>query len=133
MKYDDFLKKDKKEKKRHPPRHFESNIQKQIIMWFRLCYPHYIIAAVPNGGYRNAIEAKHMKGEGVLAGFSDLIIIVSKNILFVEIKTLKGVQSVRQKEFQAKLSNLGFEYKICHSLNEFIFTIEDFIKRKCTV
>ena len=54
-----------------------------MVSWFRLQYPHYIIAAIPNGGQRSALEAKIMKGEGVLAGFSDLIIIAKENVLFV--------------------------------------------------
>lgn len=130
MKYDELLKQQKKIKPRHPPRHLESQAQQQMVQWFRLEYPTYIIAAIPNGGRRNAIEAKIMKGEGILAGFSDLIIIADKNVLFVEVKTAKGKQTEKQIQFQEKVQELGFQYSICRSLSEFIMTVEKWLKKR---
>lgn len=120
MKYDEFVKMCKGSARRHPPRHIESEIQKSIVVWFRAHYPRYIIAAIPNGGYRNAREAAIMKSEGVLAGFSDLIVIAQGKILFVEIKTAKGKQSERQKYFQKSVEALGFPYAVCRSLADFV-------------
>lgn len=133
MKYDEFLKKESQKKDRSKPRHIESQIQIQMVKWFRLQYPHYIIAAIPNGGQRSALEAKIMKGEGVLAGFSDLIIIARENVLFVEVKTKRGYQSDLQAKFQSDVERLGFQYSICRSLDEFILTIEKWIKDKFSV
>lgn len=130
MKYDEFLKKEFARKPRATPRHEESHIQIQMVNWFRLQYPSYIIAAIPNGGRRNAIEAKIMKGEGVLAGFSDLIIIARENVLFIEVKTKDGYQSDLQAKFQSDVERLGFQYSICRSLDEFILTIEKWLKDK---
>ena len=130
MKYDEFLKQQKKTKVRHPPRHQESQIQRNIVQWFRMEYPTYMIAAVPNGGYRTTAEARIMKSEGVLAGFSDLIIIADKNILFVEVKTSKGRQSDTQKEFQKNVERLGFQYRICRSLSDFILIVEKWLKER---
>ena len=110
MKYDELLKKESQKKVRSKPRHIESQIQIQMVKWFRLQYPRYIIAAIPNGGQRSAIEAKIMKGEGVLAGFSDLIIIAKGNVLFVEVKTKSGYQSDLQAKFQSDVERLGFQY-----------------------
>lgn len=128
MKYDDFLKANKQSMNHRKPRHIESNIQQQMVEWFKLQYPRFVIAAIPNGGYRNAIEAAIMKREGVLAGFSDLIIIADKNVLFVEAKTKTGRQSALQKEFQKKVSLLGFQYSICRSLSDFVLTVEKWLK-----
>lgn len=133
MKYDEFLKKESARKPRATPRHEESHIQIQMVNWFRLQYPSYIIAAIPNGGRRNAIEAKIMKGEGVLAGFSDLIVVVFNSILFVEVKTEKGKQSVLQKKFQSDIERLGFQYSVCRSLQDFQLTIERWLKAKFSV
>ena len=133
MKYDEFLKKESQKKSRSKPRHIESQIQIQMVKWFRLQYPRYIIAAIPNGGQRSALEAKIMKGEGVLAGFSDLIIIARENVLFIEVKTKDGIQSDLQAKFQSDVERLGFQYSICRSLDEFIFTIEKWIKDKSSV
>lgn len=130
MKYDKFLKKESQKKSRSKPRHIESQIQIQMVKWFRLQYPRYIIAAIPNGGQRSALEAKIMKGEGVLAGFSDLIIIVRENVLFIEVKTNDGIQSDLQAKFQSDVERLGFQYSICRSLDEFILTIEKWLKDK---
>lgn len=133
MKYDEFLEQENKKKTKRKPQHKESRIQKQMIEWFHLQYPNLVIAAVPNGGRRNALEAKIMKGEGVLAGFSDLIIIAPKNVLFVEVKTEDGRQSEKQAVFQKNVEKLGFQYSICRSLEEFILTIEKWLKDKFSV
>ena len=130
MKYDEFLKKESQKKVRSKPRHIESHIQIQMVKWFRLQYPYYIIAAIPNGGQRSALEAKIMKGEGVLAGFSDLIVIAKGNVLFVEVKTKDGKQSDFQMKFQSDVERLGFQYSICRSLEDFIMTVEKWIKDK---
>ena len=133
MKYDEFLKKESKKKSRSKPRHIESHIQIQMVKWFRLQYPRYIIAAIPNGGQRSALEAKIMKGEGVLAGFSDLIVIAKGNVLCVEVKTKDGKQSDLQIKFQSDVERLGFQYSICRSLEDFIMTVEKWIKDKFSV
>ena len=133
MKYDEFLKKESTRKSRATPRHEESHIQIQMVNWFRLQYPSYIIAAIPNGGRRNAVEAKIMKGEGVLAGFSDLIVVAFNSILFVEVKTEKGKQSALQKKFQSDIERLGFQYSVCRSLQDFQLTIERWLKAKFSV
>ena len=79
------------------------------------------------------MEAKIMKGEGVLAGFSDLIITARENVRFVEGKTKRGYQSDLQAKFQSDVERLGFQYSICRSLDEFILTIEKWIKDKFSV
>lgn len=112
------------------PQHMESKIQQAMVMWFRLQYPRYIIAAVPNGGRRNAREAKIMKGEGVLAGFSDLIIVADRSVLFVEVKTKEGRQSEPQRKFQADVERLGFQYFVCRSLQDFQLTVEKWLRYK---
>lgn len=129
MKYDELLKlQAKTSHQRQPPRHIESQIQRQMVQWFRLQYPQYIIAAIPNGGYRNSLEAKIMKAEGVLAGFSDLIIVAHKKILFVEVKTKQGCQSKLQEKFQADVERLGYQYSLCRSLPDFCLTVNNWLK-----
>lgn len=127
MKFDDFLKRSQLTKRK--PRHIESEIQQSVVQWFRMKYPNYIIAAVPNGGFRNAREAAIMQREGVLAGFADLIIISKQNILFLELKTPIGVLSKRQKEFQQKVNNLGFQYVVCRSFDQAVMVIVSWIKK----
>lgn len=74
-----------------------------------------------------------MKGEGVLAGFSDLIVIAQGNVLFIEVKTKDGKQSDLQIKFQSNVERLGFQYSICRSLEDFIMTVEKWVKSKFSV
>ena len=131
MKFDDFLKRSQLTKRK--PRHIESEIQQSVVQWFRMKYPNYIIAAVPNGGFRNAREAAIMQREGVFAGFADLIIIAKQNILFLELKTPIGVLSKKQKEFQKKVNNLGFQYVVCRSFDQAVMVIVSWIKKATQV
>lgn len=103
----------------------EDQIQQQIFTWYNNNYclknqnPRHIIFSVPNGGSRNILEAKKMKLTGTLAGVSDLIIIQPNKTIFIEVKTEKGIQSDVQKDFQSRVDNLGFEYLIVRSLEDF--------------
>lgn len=115
-------------KQHSKPRHIESNIQQTVVQWFRLQYPQYVIAAIPNGGFRNAREAAIMQREGVLAGFSDLIIMAEHNVLLLEMKTPDGRQSEKQKAFQNKVCKLGFQYIICRSFEQSVLAIERWLK-----
>lgn len=133
MKYDEFVKKANESRSRRKPRHIESSIQTTCVSWFRLQYPNYLCFSIPNGGSRNRIEAAHLKREGAMAGVSDLIVITPNAVLFVEMKTAKGKQSEYQKEFEKRVTALGFEYKVCRSLQDFILTVEHFIKDKYSV
>ncbi len=118
--------------KKHP-RHLESQIQQAAVTWFRLQYPGMLIAAVPNGGFRNAREAAIMRKEGVLAGFSDLVVIGEQNVLFVEMKTPKGRLSPLQSLFKRRVESLGFEYLVCHSLEEFVQSIRRWVKETSAI
>lgn len=120
-----------KEKQSHrQPRHIESKIQQGMVQWFRAQYPRYICAAVPNGGYRTPREAAIMRSEGVLAGFSDLIIIAQGNALFVEVKTAQGKQSPKQKVFQDAVERLGFQYSVCRSVDDFRMVVARWLRDK---
>lgn len=132
MKYDELLKlKSCAIRHKHVMHHPESCLQQQMVRWFRMQYPQYLIAAIPNGGYRSTQEARIMKLEGVLAGFSDLIIIAPGNILFIEVKTKSGRQSEHQKNFQTNVQRLGYHYFLCRSLIEFCATVKKWLNTPC--
>ena len=65
------------------------------------------------------------KSTGLKAGVSDLIVLFPKKVLFIEVKTENGVQSEKQKEFENILINLGFEYHLVRSLDQFKKIIND--------
>jgi hypothetical protein len=103
----------------------EDRLQAKIVTWFNNTYclkhhnPRYLIFSVPNGGNRNKKEAMLFKATGLLSGVSDLIVVMPNKVLFVELKTESGTQSASQIEFQLRVSELGFNYYIVRSLDEF--------------
>lgn len=99
--------------------HKESNIQIACVKWFRLQYPKYLCFSVPNGGIRTYKNARILNKEGLLAGVSDLIVIIENNVIFIEIKTDTGIQQQTQKSFQKNVEFLGFKYYICRSFEDF--------------
>ncbi len=103
----------------------EDKIQQEIVTWFtnNYCLKHHnprsIIFSIPNGGFRNKIEAMKLKATGILAGASDLIIVHKNKIYFIELKDDKGSQQQNQKEFEKRVNDQGFDYFIFRSLAEF--------------
>lgn len=123
---------EKKRKCEHP----ESELQKSCVRWFRLQYPfpRYLIFAIPNGGYRNRLEAKIMVGEGMQAGCPDLQIPVPNahyHGLFIEMKNgKKGVVSEHQKEIMAYLTKQGYKCAVCRDFDSFKATVDEYMKDK---
>ena len=104
----------------------ESKLQQEIFNFYQNNYclkfhnPRGMIFSIPNGGTRNKLEAITMKATGLLAGASDLIVILPNGKLsFIELKTDTGKQSDKQIDFENRVNALGFEYKIIRSLEEF--------------
>lgn len=106
--------------------HKESTIQRSCVQWFRIQYPELslLLFAVPNGGGRSKIEAAIMKGEGVVSGVADLLLLVpnvSYHGLCIEMKTESKTskQSPNQKTWAAAVKDNGYEYRVARSLDEF--------------
>ena len=117
---------------RRHPKHSESELQRACVKWFRLQYRQLsgVFFCVPNGGFRNAVEGAIMKGEGVLSGVSDLILLVANsrfNGLCIEMKTAKGTQSDTQKIFMRNVEEQGYKYAICRSFTDFQNTINQYL------
>lgn len=113
----------------------EHNIQVACVRWFAYQYPELrgLLFAVPNGGRRDAVTGAKMKAEGVVAGVSDLILLVPSNghgALCVEMKTAKGRQSDEQKRWQQAVERMGYRYVVCRSLDEFVKDIKDYLKHE---
>ena len=111
----------------------ESNIQKDCVFWFRLQYPKLakLLFAVPNGGFRNKATAARMKAEGIVAGVSDLILLIptqSFHALCIEMKTDIGRQSELQRQWQTEVEKQGYKYVICRDLTDFQVEIKNYLK-----
>lgn len=108
----------------------ESKIQQEIVIEVnnKFCLksnnPRWIIFAVPNGGKRDAREAKSLKNTGILPGASDLILQTHKETIYIEVKTYKGFQSQEQKDFQKRVEDLGFKYWLVRSVEDVLDKIK---------
>lgn len=114
-------------------KHIESNTQIACVKWFRLAYPQYayMLFSVPNGGKRERTESKIMKAEGIVAGVSDLILLLPRRgfgALCIEMKRRTGVQSLEQKVWQEECEKHGNKYIIAHSFDEFKEKVEDYLQ-----
>jgi hypothetical protein len=103
----------------------EEKLQQEIVVWFtnNFCLkfhnPKCKIFSIPNGGYRNTAEAINLKRTGLIAGVSDLIVLIPNRCIFIEVKTEIGKQSTKQNEFQKHVQNLGFEYYLVRNIDQF--------------
>lgn len=120
---------------RNKPRHEEHNLQVACVNWFRYQYPIVgkMLIAVGNGGKRDAITGAMLKAEGVLAGVSDLILLIPNNRyhgLLIEMKTKTGRQSAAQKDWQQEVEKLNYyKYVVVRSLEEFMNIINDYLEQ----
>lgn len=110
----------------------ESQIQKDCVKWFREKYPTIepLFFAVSNGGARNAWTAKIMKDEGVRKGVADLILLLPRSgyaFLCIEMKKPGGEQSESQIVFQRLVEKVKGKYVVCHSMEEFVKAIREYI------
>jgi hypothetical protein len=110
----------------------EDQLQNQIYVYFNNTYclknhnPRGLIFSIPNGSSRDIREAVKLKATGLTKGASDLIVIAPNGkLMFIELKTDKGVQSEYQKEFEKRVTALGYEYHLIRSLEEFKMLIEN--------
>lgn len=93
-------------------KYLESNFQIGIVRFLR--QQGFYVFAVPNGQRLNLRRAILAKQEGLLAGASDLVIVLQGRVVFAEIKNPngKGCQSAAQKEFENEVTVRGHEYVV---------------------
>lgn len=110
----------------------EHHLQAQSVAWFAWQHPRHagLLFAIPNGGQRNKATAGRLKAEGVLPGVADLFLSLSrqgKHGLYIEMKTAKGAQRTSQREFQQRVTDVGYAYVIARSLEDFQAHIEAYL------
>lgn len=111
----------------------EHKLQCACVRWFAYQHPELkgTLFAVPNGGQRNAITAAKLKAEGVVAGVADLLLLIPNRHfhgLCIEMKTERGRQSDRQREWQALITQKGYQYQVVRNFEEFTNLIEDYLQ-----
>lgn len=116
---------------RKRPSDEEHRIQTACVRWFNLTHKNLrgLLFAVPNGGRRDATTAAKLKAEGVVAGVSDLILLVpnkTHSVLLIEMKTPTGRQSESQKRWQCSLHHT-YKYILCRSLDDFMREVNNYL------
>jgi len=99
----------------------ESKIQQEIFMYYHNNFTikgKGIIFSVPNES-KSKEEIRKKMATGMMPGVSDMIVVETDRVIFVEVKTDKGYQSQKQKDFQKTIENLGYKYILVRSLDEF--------------
>jgi hypothetical protein len=104
-------------------KHAEHEQQVLLIEWFRAQYPllRGCLWAIPNGGVRNIGTAIKLKREGVIAGVSDLFLMVAKgghHGLFIEMKSKAGKPQQNQLEFIKLAQLMGYAAVVCFGFSE---------------
>ena len=88
-----------------------------------------LMFAIPNGGSRHPIEAKHLKEQGVKAGVPDIFLPMPRGEyhgMFIEMKRLKGGRlSPEQTQWLHDLSEQGYAATVCKGWE----VAAEFIKR----
>lgn len=112
--------------------HPESKLQIACKTWFNLQYPKLkrLLFAIPNGGARGKIEASIMKGEGVEAGVSDMMLAVPRHGwagAFIENKVGKNRPTELQLSWQSEAAAQGYATTVIYSLDEFISFVENYL------
>lgn len=112
----------------------EHQEQKALIQWFRMQYPRYrkYLWAIPNGGARHIRTAMTLKEEGVLAGVSDLFLMVPKGVhhgMFIEMKAKGGRVSDTQKEFIDAATLVGYAAVVCYGFDEAKKEVENYLRK----
>lgn len=115
----------------------EAQHQKLIFDWslsVRKDYPELaLLFHIPNGGRRDAIEARHLKQQGVKRGVPDICLAVPRggyHALYIELKTEKGRVSKEQKWWLERLNQAGNLAVVCHGWREATCTIERYLKQR---
>ncbi|HBI92754.1 MAG TPA: VRR-NUC domain-containing protein [Terrisporobacter glycolicus] len=115
----------------------EAQEQAVVISWCKMqenVYPAVKnIYAIPNGGYRNKIEAKNLKLQGVKSGVPDLHLAYPNSFyhgLYIEMKWGKNKPTENQEDWIKRLSAVGYKCEICWSSEEAIEVIKQYLNIK---
>jgi hypothetical protein len=118
--------------KKIPPERVE---QRNFVKWIKQKYTLDVqfieIAHIPNGGYRNKMEAAALKADGVNAGAPDLFIPISDGkTVWIEMKRIEDYSiSKSQKKWKNILTLLSHYYILAEGCEDAIKQVEELFDR----
>lgn len=112
----------------------EHEEQVALVEWFRLQHRRHEgnLFAIPNGGQRHKATAAKLKAEGVLAGVSDLMLMVRTPLysgLFIEMKRRNGKATEAQLEFIKRAIEQGFKAEVAKGFDQAKAIIEEYLNQ----
>lgn len=116
---------------RRRPKHPERRIQDQILTMLR--YRRIFAFHIPNHGLLSRRTGRYNKvGQFHVAGVPDLAVVLpAGRMLWIEVKSQVGRQSLEQKDVERRLQDLGHVYLLARSLQDVLdwLTANDAIVR----
>ena len=110
----------------------EAKIQHKCVMYFDAQYPQYRGLFYHNyNNPPNKIQGGVLKGLGLKKGIPDMFLalpINGKPGLYIEMKNEKGTLQKEQIKYQKLLTDVGYSWELCRSLDDFIEIIEQYLK-----
>lgn len=118
------------EKALRKPKQSERTIQRAIRQY--LAKRGFISAHVPNGASlagnakRRAMQMNNLKGDGLVVGFPDLIVMgTDARVGFMEVKNEGGKQNDNQKAVQSWMERDGHKYAVVRSVDDVAETLAE--------
>lgn len=98
----------------------EEQLQAACTQWFWNEYPAHrrMLLHVDNNS-ANRITGAKKKALGVVSGPADLVLILNRQVVFIELKVGTNVQSDNQKDFESKVITRGHAYIVVRDLLTF--------------
>lgn len=114
----------------------EAQEQTALFQWAALMEGRWpelrLLYAIPNGGSRHPVEARHLKEQGVKPGVPDVFLSASRcgyHGLYIEMKRRKGGRvSVEQKKMILALRAQGYKAEVCRGWEEAKNTICEYLR-----
>jgi hypothetical protein len=105
----------------------EHQLQKQVMAYIERerATPDIYAFAIPNAGLRSLRMGARMKAEGLRAGMADIgVMLPLGRIVWLEMKSHKGRQSIEQKGFEARCERLGHPYAVAKNFDEAVMFLK---------
>lgn len=109
-----------------PRRHIEDSLQMSLVRVLKQ-FSKVLFFHVPNGGFRNVIEAARLKAMGVMPGVADLIFVMPPHATMyaLELKAPKKKPRDSQLEFKERVIAAGGKYEYADNMDVAIHYLKE--------
>lgn len=135
MTLEEYLAMERAKGERKRPAYIEDKLQIACKAWFDAQWPELslLLHHSPNEGklMQHDRDGAKRKAMGMRAGFPDFIFLHPNKFysyMAIELKSAKGRQTERQKEYEQAVRSAGGKYVIVRSLDEFMRVVDGYIK-----